>query len=67
MAHNLGLNVSKITENALVEMINRLSKSNGQTNFENGLSNVMAGGARFELATTGLGGLRPVRTRLPAL
>jgi hypothetical protein len=52
-AYDLGLNAQKVCENALIEIINRLTDS-------------LAGGARFELATTGLGGLRPIRTRLPA-
>ena len=69
-AHELGLNVSKTCENALKQAIRQLkplyTEKVPQPNSEASPNTNMAGGVGFEPTTTGLGGLRPILTRLPA-
>ena len=64
-AHELGLNVSKVCENALKEAIERLSSPKSETNGGTRL----ARGVGFEptrpLLTTGLAGLPPTRLGQP--
>jgi hypothetical protein len=76
-AKELGLNISKVSENALKEMIRRIERPitpkeardcPDKPQNKNGIASVsMAGGVGFEPTTTSLGGLRPVHARLPAL
>jgi hypothetical protein len=68
-AHDLGLNVSKVCENALIDMINRLIGSNIQitsrSRFGRGSNRFLARGEGFEpsrpFLTTDLAGLPPTR------
>jgi post-segregation antitoxin (ccd killing protein) len=66
-AHDLGLNVSKISENALKDAISRMqgskTENNGGTNFENRKMDW----AGFEPATSALRMRRSCQTELPAL
>ena len=70
-AKEIGLNLSKIAENALKRAILALKNSkiylNEQRPQNNDPQNHMAGGTGFEPATTSLGGLCPILARLPAL
>jgi hypothetical protein len=70
-AQEMGLNISKTCENALKMAIAQLQPLYTKKNLRN-VSNdtpntLMAGGVGFEPTTTGLGGLSPILTRLPAL
>jgi hypothetical protein len=74
-AKEIGLNLSKIAENALKRAILALKNSKIYSNEQRPQNNVgnalpqnhMAGGTGFEPATTSLGGLCPILARLPAL
>ena len=74
-AHDLGLNVSRISENALIDAVNRLSNCNNQTLFKNhsnrgfGHNRLLARGVGFEptrpFPATDLAGLPPTRLGQP--
>ena len=69
-AQELGLNISKTCENALKQAIRQLrplyTAKESQSSSKASPNTNMAGGVGFEPTTTGLGGLRPILTRLPA-
>ena len=66
-ARELGLNISKISENALKETINRLQSSNCEEKPFLGTASFskegVAGGTGFEPATPSLGGSCPILAR----
>ena len=71
-AKEYGLNISKVSENALKEMIRRIEGSKTETNGGTSLKNAdlsLARGVGFEptrpLLTTGLAGLPPTRLGQP--
>ena len=77
-AQELGINVSKYCENALKIGIEALNNTQNQIRNQTGTASAKrevsepqgsdseTGGVGFEPTTTSLGGLRPIRTRLPA-
>ena len=68
-AHDLGLNVSKVCENALKDAINRMDVSKTETDGGTRLDNKLARGVGFEptrpFLTTDLAGLPPTRLGQP--
>ena len=68
-AHELGLNVTKVCENALKEAIERMERPRTETNGGTRSDSNMARGVGFEptrpLLTTGLAGLPPTRLGQP--